>query len=110
MDTAHARRHLDELRSTLDWLRTLTPDSPRYKLWLGDMVEYTRVRFGLDSPQMAEVRAILTAAPRFAAIDDEHARTHAYLDLLDRFAAVLRVYGRDLSDPLPLIDLGPSTN
>jgi hypothetical protein len=105
MDAAHARKHLDELGATLTWLRTLTPDNPRYKLWLGDLVEFTRVVFGLDSAEMAGVRAVLTEAPRPVPGSDESERTRAYLALLDRFAGVLTSLGRAFPQSVTLLDL-----
>lgn len=104
MDAAHARKHVDELHATLTWLRTLTPDNPRYKLWLGDLVEFTRAVFGLESAEMARVRAVLIEAPRPAQGSDETERTRAYLAVLDRFADVLTALGRALPQRLTLID------
>jgi hypothetical protein len=110
MDAAHARKHLDELHTTLTWLRTLTPDNPRYKLWLGDLVEFTRVVFGLDSAEMARVRAVLTEAPRPGQGSDESERTRAYLALLDRFADVLTLLGRSFPQSLTLVDSNHTAN
>lgn len=91
MDPHHARKHLDDLHGTLMWLRTLTPDNPRYKVWLGDLVEFTRLVFGLESPEMARIRATLTEPPLSGDSDADPA--HTYLARLDRFAAVLRDLG-----------------
>lgn len=87
MDGAHARKHLDDLHATLQWLRTLTPDNPRYKVWLGDLVEFTRAAFGLDSAEMAAIRAAIPDPLPAASIASPG---HAYLARLDRFAAVLQ--------------------
>lgn len=93
MDPAHARMHLDELRGRAVWLRALSPDTPRYKLWLGDLVEFTRAVFGLDSPEMAALREVLAARPPSDA--DEATRVREYVRRLDRFIALMdRFAGR----------------
>ncbi len=105
MDTAHLRRHLDELAKTLAWMRTLTPDGPRYKLWLGDLVEFTRDAFGSTSAQMAQIRAVLTGDLRPLPEEaDETARTRTYLARLDAFDAILVDLERRLRDPIILVD------
>jgi len=107
MDPQHARRHLDELHATAAWLRTATPDGPRYKLWLGDLVEFTRVAFGLDSPQMARVREVLTGS-RLPPDAGETDRVRDYLARLDRLTALIDDFARNFPDPLALVD--PTTN
>ena len=104
MDYRQARAQLSEFRTSLNWMRTLTPDGPRYRLWLGDFVEFTRETFGLDSEQMARVRDILTAEPRAEPATDETTRVRRYLARLDRFEAVVNGFERALADPLPLLD------
>ena len=93
MDARHAQAHLSDLQGTLHWLRSLTPDSPRYKLWLGDMVEFVRAVFGIDSPQMAGVRDVLVGVT-VAGLDSAE---HSYLARLDRFDALLRGFDEDLT-------------
>jgi hypothetical protein len=109
-EASHLRHHLNELRGTLRWLRSLAPDGPRYKLWLGDLVEFTRVAFGADSPQAARVREVLVGRPRLPADADEAARTRDYLDRLDAFRDVLDGFQHDIRDPIEFVDLDPGTN
>jgi hypothetical protein len=92
MDAAHLRHHLQDLAGRRYFLRTLKPDGERYKLWLGDLVEFVNVAYGSDSPQMSDLRGVLTARPRLSpdAADDERVREYldrieALGDLLDRF-------------------------
>jgi hypothetical protein len=85
-------------------MRTLTPDGPRYRLWLGDFVEFTRDTFGLESEQMARVRDLLTSSPRSDPAAEEMSRVHHYLARLDRFEAIVNSFERALADPLPLLD------
>lgn len=102
MDANHARKHLDDLHGTLMWLRTLTPDNPRYKVWLGDLVEFTRLVFGLDSREMAAIRTALIEPPPSANPGPDPA--HMYLARLDRFVAVLKELGasvENLNSPAP---------
>jgi len=106
MDRHELRHRLNELSSTLRWLRTLTPNGVRYKLWLGDLVEFVGEAFGAESPQMARIRAILRESPRVPADTDETERTRAYLARLDAFHDVLSDFARGLRDPLILIEPG----
>ena len=39
MDPLHLRRHLDDLRGRIAFLRAMLPDNPSYRLWLGDVIE-----------------------------------------------------------------------
>lgn len=105
MDPAHARLHLEELRGRAVWLRALTPDTPRYKLWLGDLVEFTRVVFGLDSPEMAAVREVLAA--RLPPDADETARVRDYVRRLDRLIALIDRFARRFPAPLTLVEQPP---
>jgi hypothetical protein len=106
-DGQHLRHHLNELRSTLRWLRSLTPDGPRYKLWLGDLVEFTRVAFGPDSAEMARVRGALLDRPRVPPDADEATRVRGYLDRLDTFAEVLAAFESRLPPAVSFITLDP---
>jgi hypothetical protein len=107
MDPRHARQHLEELRGAAVWLRSATPDSPRYKLWLGDLVEFVRVVFGLDSPQMAEMRGVI-AGHRLPAGADEDARLHDYLARLDRFINLIDGFVRRFPEPITLTEPSPN--
>lgn len=103
----HLRGQLNELRAALAWLRTLTPDGPRYKLWLGDLVEFVHAAFGPASAQMLQVREVLTGTPRLPTDAGEQVQTLDYLARLDRFAAVLVGFERDLPGVITLIDFSP---
>ena len=105
LDIPHLRRHLQGLGNMLHFLRTLPPEGPRYKLWLGDLVQFVNDAFGPRSQQMAEVRAILTAGERLPPDADETLRRQAYVARLDRFGRLLASFQRHLADPLPLIQI-----
>lgn len=105
MNAHHQRHKLNELRRELMSLRPLAPDGPRYKLWLGDLVEFVHAAFGPATPQMAQVRAILTGGARPPADADEITRTRAYVARLDAFAALLDAFQRSIRDPIMLVDL-----
>jgi hypothetical protein len=108
----HLRHHLNELRRTLRWLRSLTPDGPRYKLWLGDMVEFARVAFGADSEEVARVRGVLLDRPRVPDDADDAVQVQEYLSRLDAFAEVLAGFESALPPVVTLItfDPGPDPN
>lgn len=106
LDRAHLRRHLDALGNMLHFLRTLPPDGPRYKVWLGDVVEFVHDAFGEGSPQMQQVRDALIGEGRLPREADATERTRAYLDRLDRFGRVLAGFLRSFADPLPMLDAG----
>lgn len=107
IDPGHLHHHLNELRSTLRWLRSLTPDGPRYKLWLGDMVEFTRAAFGVDSEEAARVRDVLVRRERVPEDAEEAARVRDYLSRLDAFADVLASFESLLPHPVTFITLDP---
>jgi hypothetical protein len=101
MDDAHRRHHLKDLAGRRFFLRTLRPDGERYKLWLGDLVEFVNVAYGPDSPQMTEVQNALRAHPRLPSAAPEDARVRDYLDRLETLGALLDRLERDAieSDP-----------
>jgi len=116
IDPGHLRHHLNELRSTLRWLRSLRPDGPRYKLWLGDVVEFTRVAFGADSEEAARVRGVLLERGRLPDDAEEMERVRDYLWRLDAFADVLAQFESRMPHPVTFIsidagpDAGPESN
>jgi hypothetical protein len=89
MDPSHLRHHLRDLSERQRFLRTLRPDSDRYKLWLGDLVEFVNVAYGADSPELASLRAVLTDRPRLSAEATEAERQREYLQRLEALAAVI---------------------
>lgn len=106
MDSSHLRHHLTELRDRQVFLRTLRPDSDRYKLWLGDIVELVNVAYGPESPQMARLRAVLRDhAPRPTGDDAE--RERRYRDRLDALAALLDEYARAIREPVMFFEEPP---
>jgi hypothetical protein len=107
VDPDHLRHHLNELRSTLRWLRSLTPDGPRYKLWLGDLVEFTRVAFGVDSEEAARVRDVLLGRERLPEDAEEAVRVRDYLARLDAFADALTAFESRLPHPVTFISIDP---
>jgi hypothetical protein len=99
MDAAHLRHHLQDLANRRFFLRTLKPDTDRYKLWLGDLVEFVNVAYGPDSEEMASLRATLTGRPRLAADATETERVHDYLERIDALAALLERYEHAIQSP-----------
>ncbi|HEY8490563.1 MAG TPA: hypothetical protein VIO14_06185 [Dehalococcoidia bacterium] len=84
----HQQHHLRELRGRLAWVRGLVPESPRYRLWLGDLIEFVHAVYGQASPQMA---ALTDALQTFRAPADaaEPVRRQAYLERLDAIERLL---------------------
>ncbi len=104
MDSNHLRGHISDLRGRLRFLRTLTPDSDRYKLWLGDLVEFVNVAYGPRSAEMAYLRATLTGRARPSPEATDAERVRLYLDRLDALGAVLDGYERAIRDPIVFLD------
>ena len=96
MEKRHALAHIDELHRTLAWLRSLTPDGQRYKVWLGDLIEFTRAAFGLDSPQMGAIRAAIAGENPLRSEADEETRRLEYLARLDGLGALLSGFAEAL--------------
>jgi hypothetical protein len=95
MDIDHIRHHLQDLSGRRYFLRTLKPDTDRYKLWLGDMVEFVNVAYGAGSGEMSELRAVLTSRPRLPVDATEEERVRDYVERLEALGALLdRFEGR----------------
>lgn len=95
MEAAHRQQHLSDLRDRHRFLRTLTPDSDRYKLWLGDVVEFVNVAYGPESAEMGRLRALLVHRPRIAPDAPHMERERAYLDHVDTLHALLADLSRE---------------
>ena len=108
VDPSHLRHHIVELRDRLPFLRALQPDSDRYKLWLGDVVELVNVAYGPDSAQMARLRAVLRDRARLPTDATEADRGRLYLDRLDAVAALLDEYARAIRDPIVFFEEPPT--
>ena len=104
MDSNHLRGHINDLRGRLRFLTTLTPDSDRYKLWLGDLVEFVNVAYGPASAEMAALRAALAGRVRPSPEATDAERVRLYLDRVDALAAVLDGYERGIRDPITFFD------
>ena len=104
MDTKHLRAHLQELIGRRQFLATLKPDSGRYKLWLGDVVELVNVAYGGESEEMRELRAALTGRPRLTATTDEAERERDYLARLDALGDVLERLARRIPEPIIFVE------
>jgi hypothetical protein len=89
VDTSHLRHHLRDLSERQRFLRALRPDSDRYKLWLGDLVEFVNAAYGADSPELASLRAVLTNRARLPAEATDGERQREYLQRLEALAAVI---------------------
>ena len=100
MDARHLHQHLKDLSGRQHFLRTLRPDSDRYKLWLGDVVELINVAYGVDSVEMAELRAALTGGSRPPAEAADAERERVYLARLDALAALLGRLEGNVRDPI----------
>jgi hypothetical protein len=95
MDAAHLRHHLQDLAGRRYFLRSLKPDGERYKLWLGDLVEFVNVAYGPDSRQMSGLRGVLTTHPRLPADAVEVERVRDYLDRLEALGDLLDRFEQD---------------
>jgi hypothetical protein len=104
MDARHLRAHLRELAGRRRFLVTLRPDSERYKLWLGDIVELVNVAYGVDSDEMREVRAILGDRPRPPAPADDAERERAYLDRLEQLGGLLERLAGRIPEPIVFVE------
>ncbi|MGH2584213.1 MAG: hypothetical protein ACRDJE_04805 [Dehalococcoidia bacterium] len=98
MDSRHLHQHLRELIEREPFLRSLRPDTERYKLWLGDIVELVNVVYGADSAEMSELRAAIGGRVRLPAEATEAERQRDYVERIDMLVAVLRGYERNARD------------
>lgn len=110
MDATHLRGHLADLRGRIPFLRTLRPDSDRYKLWLGDLIEFVNVAYGPDSAALAEARTVLLQAGRLPADAPDTAREQHYLARLAALDAFLAAREGEVRDPLVLVEDWPGRN
>lgn len=99
MDSQHLLQHLHDLAERQRFLRTLRPDSDRYKLWLGDVVEFLNVAYGADSPELASLRTVLTGARRLPAEATEAERQRDYLRRLEALGGVIEDCERAAGGP-----------
>ncbi len=104
MDAAHLRRHLEDLRGRINFLRAMQPDNPSYKLWLGDVIELVNVQWGLDSTQMKQLRAAIGRGGRQPEAETPEERTRAYLQRLEDLDAVLQSFVRGVREPIKFIE------
>jgi len=100
IDAQHLRRHLEDLRERIAFLRPLQPDNPSYKLWLGDVIELVNVQWGLQSRQMLQLRGALGRGGRLPDAETPQEATRAYLDRLDDLDAVLQSFIRGIIEPV----------
>lgn len=89
MDPSHRLHHLRDLTDRQRFVRTLTPDSDRFKLWLGDVVEFLNVGYGPDSTELARLRETLISRPQVAPDASHGERERAYLDRVDAITTLL---------------------
>jgi hypothetical protein len=108
MDPGHRRHHLHDLRGRQHFLRTLTPDSDRYKLWLGDLVEFVNVAYGPDSAEMARLRDILVSRARLSPEATDADRERAYVERLVELSALLEDLDRAIPSDVAFHESGPS--
>jgi hypothetical protein len=99
MDPRHLRSHLEDLCGRTAFLRTMLPDNPSYRLWLGDVIELVNVQWGVQSLQMLQLRAAIGRRGRHPEGETPAARTTAYLRRLDDVDAVLESYVCAIGEP-----------
>jgi hypothetical protein len=104
MDPKHLRAHLRELAGRRQFLVTLKPDSERYKLWLGDIVELVNVAYGLDSDEMRELRGLLTGRARPPATASDAEREQEYLERLELLGGLLERLARRIPEPIVFVE------
>ena len=104
MDARHLRAHLQELDGRRRFLATLKPDSERYKLWLGDVVELVNVAYGADSEELRELRGALTGRSRLPPSADEAEREREYLARLEALGEVLEQFMRRIPEPIVFVE------
>ena len=98
MDPDHLRRHLEALRARVAFLRPLRPENPSYKLWLGDIIELVTTVWGVSSPQMAPIVALLQPAAVSAIAACAGGAEHSYRARLDGLDAILAGYEREIEE------------
>jgi hypothetical protein len=93
MDRGHALQHVRDLRARVRVLRPMRPESPAYKLWLGDVVELANAVWGVGAPEVERIAAALRSKPPAEVLADPG---RAYLRRLDLLDSVLAEYERVL--------------
>jgi hypothetical protein len=104
LDAAHLRGQLQDLRERIAFLRALEPDSPTYKLWLGDVIEVVNLQYGLHSRQMLQLRAAIGRVGRQPAAISEDERREAYLQRLADLGLVLDSFIRGIVEPITFFE------
>jgi hypothetical protein len=104
MDSRHLRHLLQDLIDRRHFVRTLRPDSDRYKLWLGDLVEVVNDAYGPDSAELRELRGLLAGRPRPDRGAAEAARERDYLARVDALGEYLDRLRRAVRDPIIFVE------
>jgi hypothetical protein len=104
MDPKHLRGHLDDLKGRIAFLRGLQPDSPSYRMWLGDVIELVNVQWGLQSREMLQLRGAIGRGGRQPEGTTPEERTRAYLARLDDLEAVLESFLRHTVEPITFFE------
>lgn len=104
LEPRQLRNHVQDLRGRIAFLRALAPDSPTYKLWLGDVIELVNLQWGVDSRQMAQVRAAIGRGGRHPEPETASERTTAYLAKLDDVDVVMQSFERDSGAPITFFE------
>jgi len=104
MDGQHLRRHVQDLRERINFLRPLQPDNSSYKLWLGDVIELVNVQWGLPSRQMLQLRAAIGRGGRQPDAETPEDRVCAYLTRLDDIDAVLESFQRGIVETVKFFE------
>jgi hypothetical protein len=104
VDSKHLRGHLADLRGRIEFLRAMQPDSPTYKLWLGDVIELVNVQWGVQSPQMMQLRAAIGRGGRQPEPESADEQVRGYLQRLADLAAVLESFERGAAESIHFAD------
>ena len=100
MDPRHLRAHLLELAGRREFLRSLAPDTDRYKLWLGDVFEFVNLAYGPDSAELRELRDALIGRARPPADASEEERAGEYRERLEGLSGTLERLARRIPEPI----------
>ena len=104
MEPRHLRAHLLELAGRREFLRSLAPDTDRYKLWLGDLFEFVNVAYGPDSEELRELRGALTGRPRLSPDAPEEERAQEYRERLEALGGTLERFARRIPEPIVFLE------
>jgi len=104
MNARQLKSQVEEMRDRVAFLRSLLPDNPSYKLWLGDVVELVNLQWGLQSREMKLLRSAVARGGRQPMAESPEEQRSAYIGRLDDLEAVLESYLRNIGEPVTFFD------